>query len=181
MADVLVELPTALRGELKEPLGPVYTDATALLADAGEPLIAVGDVVTYHLLGADRRPDVALVDGMTEREEADAEVRAAAEGFDVRVEVGNPAGTLTRELLVELAAAVARDRPTLLVVDGEEDLAALPAVAIAPDGAAVVYGQPGEGMVLATVDAEARASVRALLEKLDGDPEAALAVLDGEG
>jgi uncharacterized protein (UPF0218 family) len=180
MADVLVELPTAMRAELKEPLGPLYTGADALLADAGEPLVAVGDVVTYHLLSAGYRPSVALVDGKTERETADEEVRDAADGFDVRIEVDNPQGTLTRELLVELTAAIARDRPTLLTVDGEEDLAALPAVAAAPDGAGVVYGQPDEGMVLVTGDPDLRAEVRDLLSRMDGHPERALAMLNGE-
>ncbi|WP_255150957.1 GTP-dependent dephospho-CoA kinase family protein [Halorarius halobius] len=177
---VVLELPRALRAELKEPLGPVYTDADALLAEAGEPVVCVGDVVTYHLLEAGRHPDVALVDGKTKREQVDQRVRDAIEGFDRRVQVENPAGALTAELLETLAAAIGAESATLVEVVGEEDLAALPAVLAAPDGASVVYGQPDEGMVLATVDDDARRAVRELLDAFDGDHGAAYAALGVE-
>ncbi|MFB6191971.1 MAG: GTP-dependent dephospho-CoA kinase family protein [Haloarculaceae archaeon] len=182
--EVVLRLPDALRPELKEPLGPVYADADALLADADPdaPLIAVGDVVTYHLLGR-RRPDVALVDGKTERTAVDREVRAAIDGeaFGERRRVRNPAATLSGALLSELRAAVERDAETAIeVTDGEEDLAALPAALLAPDGASVVYGQPGEGMVLARVDEGVRATVRDLLARFEGDHERASALLGVE-
>jgi len=180
-SEILLSLPRALRAELKEPLGPIYAEAGRLLADAGDPVVTVGDVVTYHLLRADRRPDVALVDGKTERETVGDDVWAAIEGFDRRVAVPNPAATLSASLLVELRAALDRadtgTGTTLLVVDGEEDLAALPAVLAAREGASVVYGQPDEGMVLATTTPERRAVVRDLLERLDGDTRRAFDIL----
>ncbi len=180
--DVLLALPRALRGELKDPLGPVYTDADELLADAGGPVVTVGDVVTYHLLRAGRRPDVALVDGKTKRDPVDEAVWEAIDGFGHRVEVSNPAATLSTALLDALRAALDRAggggaETTVIVVDGEEDLAALPAVLAAPDGASVVYGQPDEGMVLAAVTDEHRATVRDLLERMDGDAMRAFDVL----
>jgi uncharacterized protein (UPF0218 family) len=33
----------------------------------------------------------------------------------------------------------------VIFVDGEEDLAVIPLVIAAPDGAAILYGQPGKG------------------------------------
>ena len=148
MAEAVVELPDSLRGELKEPLGPVYTDAGDLLDDASGPVVAVGDIVTYHLLSAGRVPEVALVDERTKRSAVDPEVTETIEGFDRRVAVENPPGTLTRGLLDALAEAIEADGTTLVDVDGEEDLAALPAVLAVPSGGSVVYGQPDEGMVL---------------------------------
>jgi len=172
----VVRLQESLREALKEPMGPVYTDGEALLAETGQPLVTVGDVVTHHLLAAGRTPEVALVDERTEREAVSPEVAetVAAADFDRTVTVENPAAVLTADLLAELAAAVAAaadGTTTLIEVDGEEDLAALPAVVAAPDGASVVYGQPGEGMVLVTVDGEARERTRALLERFEGDPD----------
>lgn len=168
---VLLELPDDDRAVFKEPMGPVYTDVESLLADAGRPVIAVGDVVTAHLRSAGHRPAVALVDGRTERSPVDEDV--ADRLGDADRSVANPAATLTAELLAALADAVARDEPTTIDVDGEEDLAAVPAVLVAPDGAAVVYGQPGEGMVLVEVDEDARAVARHLFDRLDGDHDAA--------
>lgn len=197
MSDVVLELPAALRSELKEPLGPIYTDAEALLRDAKPPLVAVGDIVTYHLLEAGRAPDVAFVDERTKREAVDDEIRAAISGrrsgptstpgddrgespggFDRERSVDNPAGTLTGELLAALRAGLADGETTLVRVDGEEDLAALPAVLAAPEGASVVYGQPDEGMVLVTAGAPTRERVRRLLRRMDGDVAAALDLLE---
>ncbi len=182
MARVVLELPASLRSELKEPLGPVTTDAEDLLASAGTPILAVGDVVTYHLLEAGRVPDVALVDERTERSAVDPAISDAIEGFDREVAVTNPAATLTADLLKALREGIesAGEGTTLVDVDGEEDLATLPALVVAPAGTSVVYGQPGEGMVHATVDAEVRATARDLLARMAGDPDRAWALLGVE-
>ncbi|WP_225332770.1 GTP-dependent dephospho-CoA kinase family protein [Halomicrobium urmianum] len=197
MSDVVLELPGELRSELKAPFGPIYTDADALLADAGEPLVAVGDIVTYHLLEAGRVPSVAFVDERTKRADVDPEVREAIEarrsgtsasagddrqepfGFERERTVDNPPATLTADLLAALADGLAEGDRTLIRVDGEEDLATLPAVLAVPEGGSVVYGQPDEGMVLVTVDAEIRERVRSIVERMDGEPGRATAILDG--
>lgn len=177
MADVVLSLPEELRDELKDPRGPVYTETDALLSDAGDPLIAIGDVVTYHLLEAGHRPAVAIVDGRTEREPAAGPVARVAESGDVHVE--NPPATLTAELLVALREALESSDPVRVVVDGEEDLAAVPALAIAPEGASLVYGQPGAGMVHVTVTADVRAWARDLMDRMDGDADRAVSLLGG--
>ena len=64
----MLSLPESLRPELKEPLGAVETDAGELLSRVEGPLVAVGDIVTYHLEEAGRPPDVALFDERTKRE-----------------------------------------------------------------------------------------------------------------
>ena len=150
-------------------MGPLYTDTAALLADAGDPLVAVGDMVTYHLLEGGRVPDLALVDEQTKRSAVDSEVSDAITGFDRTVDVDNPPATLTRELLDAMRAGLDSDGTTLIDVDGEEDLAALPVVLMVSERASVVYGQPDEGMVLVTPDSEVRERVRSILERMDGD------------
>lgn len=186
MSEVIVDLPATLRGELKEPLGPIFTDTDALLDAAGAPLLCVGDVVTHHVIEAGETPAVALVDDRTERSAVDDEIaRTVAEfdGFDRTVAVTNPAATLTADLLDTLATAVERaeDTTTLIEVDGEEDLATLPTVVVAPEGAGVVYGQPGEGMVHVTVDATVREQCWELLSRMDGDERRLWAALGVDG
>jgi uncharacterized protein (UPF0218 family) len=174
--DPLLTLPDDLRGAFKEPLGPVETDPERVLADVTGPLVAVGDIVTYHFERVGHSPDVAVVDGRTKREAVDREVSETIRD-DLTVEVANPPATLTADLFVALRDAVADDRPTTIVVDGEEDLATLPAVVVAPDSASVVYGQPDEGMVHVRVDDDTRAEFADLLARMDGDGERALALL----
>lgn len=168
---MVVELPEELRSELKESMGPIFTDAEDLLGETSHPLVAVGDMVTYHLIQAGTVPDVALVDGKTERTAVEGSVRERTTGFDRDVEVTNPAATLTEDLLTALRDAIDRagEVSTLLVVDGEEDLAVLPAFLGVPEGASVVYGQPGEGMVHVTVDGATAEKARDILSRMDGD------------
>lgn len=163
------------RAAYKDPLGPVFTDADTLLAEAGDPLIAVGDIVTHHLLEAGRDPDLAAVDGLTERGRTENEVRDLLDRGDERV--WNPAARLTTEALRAVHAGLENADPATVVVDGEEDLLTLAAMLAAPDGASVVYGQPGEGMVHVAVDDESRARARELFDRLEGDHERALDAL----
>jgi uncharacterized protein (UPF0218 family) len=179
VTEAVVKLQAALRPKLKEPMGPVYTDTEALLAAADSPIITVGDMVTYHLLQADRVPDVALVDERTERTAVDDDVVASFSGFDREVTVENPPATLTAALLTELQAAIDRadEETTLVRVDGEEDLATLPALVAASAGASIVYGQPGEGMVLVEVTPTSTERARDLLSRMDGETRRLWSVL----
>ncbi|QIB75918.1 DUF359 domain-containing protein [Halogeometricum borinquense] len=174
----MLRLPTALRGEFKEPFGPLYTDADRLLADAGCPIVAVGDVVTHHLRRAGRTPDVAVIDGKTKREAVDEEIRRALSDPETRRDVSNPAGEITEALADTIRDALAADDPVTVVVAGEEDLATLPAVVAAPTGGSVVYGQPDEGMVLIDVTDDSKAEMRSLLRRMDGDAESLLSLLE---
>jgi uncharacterized protein (UPF0218 family) len=167
--DTLARLPDDVREDLREPLGPIYTDVHALLADAGEPILAVGDVVTHHLVESGHPPAVALVDGRTKREATTGAVADTLADRSPDAVVPNEAGTVSAQLLDALADALAASESTLVAVEGEEDLAVLPAVLLAPLGATVVYGQPDEGMVRVPVDEATRATVRDLLRRFDAD------------
>ncbi len=188
-ADVVLQLPDDVREEFRDPLGPIYADADELLTDAGSPIVAVGDVVTYHLARAGRTPDVSVVDWRTEREAVDDEVGGVVGELGEAhrlVTVANPAATLTAGLLGALGDTIGDStdgdgESTVIEVSGEEDLATLPAVLAAPDGASVVYGQPGEGMVLVVVDGDVRERVRGLVETLEGEHGRARRLLGLDG
>ncbi|MFB6134342.1 MAG: GTP-dependent dephospho-CoA kinase family protein [Halanaeroarchaeum sp.] len=171
MTRIVATLPEEARESFKEPLGPVFEDAEALLESAEEPLIAVGDVVTYHLVDAGVLPRVSLVDGVTERSPVSDEVAEGVPASAAEVTVENPAGALSADLIRALTRAIESSEPTLLRVEGEEDLAVLPAVLLAPGGASVVYGQPGEGMVLVRVTDARRDAVRTLCGDLETEDD----------
>ncbi len=178
--EVVLSLPASLRGAFKEPMGPIETDAEVLAGDVTGPLVAVGDVVSYHFERIGHTPDVAVVDGLTERDAVDPEVADVLGASGARrVEAVNPAAALSESMLRALREAVESEEPVAIDVDGEEDLVALPAIVLAPEGASVVYGQPGEGMVHVRVDEEVRERARDLLERMDGDHERAWELLEG--
>jgi uncharacterized protein (UPF0218 family) len=160
-----LRLPDGMRSELKEPMGYVSPEVEEDRLTGR--VVAVGDMVTYHLLGAGRTPDVAVVDGRTKREDVDDEVVERWKGMRVTARVENEPGTVSDALVDALRDAYREGG--LIEVEGEEDLAVLPAVALASDGDTVVYGQPNEGMVYVDVDNEARDYVLDILNRMEGD------------
>lgn len=148
-----MKLPREVRPLLKRPLGKLYSNTAAAVEHIKRlrpvRLIAVGDVVAAELLAAGVRPDVVAVDFRIMRAPANNKTKRAIDAHEVRVvRVKNPPGEITPELY---AAFESVKLPSKIIVEGEEDLATLPAVLTAPIGAVVVYGQPDEGMVLVEV------------------------------
>ena len=154
-------LPENCRGLLKEPFGRLFSDFSLLAAElSGKKLCTAGDVVTARAVSCGILPDIAVIDGVTRRDEAVTPVFSTG----VKLSAKNPAGTITDELISALKEAYEK-QPALVTVEGEEDLAVLPLIEILPDGWAVVYGQPGEGAVLCIVDAELKKFAREILSK----------------
>lgn len=145
-------LPDRCRKDFRDPFGPLFPDiAAAESVFAGCMIIAVGDVVTHNLVNAGILPDLAVIDGSTMREPCDMVLDLQVP----EVRVSNPAGMVTGALIRVIEDAL-HAGPCLIRVDGEEDLAVIPAVMAAPDGACVLYGQPGEGVVVIKVDEKSR-------------------------
>lgn len=162
----MLRLPEEMRPRLKRPLGQLFSDIDAAVERLRQlqptMVIAVGDMVTAGLLTAGIKPDVAVIDFIVMRSPASEKIRQALESFKVDVvRVRNPPGTITKELREVLETA----RPPLkVIVEGEEDLAALPAVLSAPLGSVVIYGQPGEGLVIVEVTERKRREFEKLLK-----------------
>ncbi len=163
----MLELPDELRPLLKRPLGQLFSSVATAIERLRQlrptRLIAVGDIVTAELIEAGLKPDVAVVDFLVMRSPIDKKTRRTIDSFDVKiVRVKNPAGTITQELRTALDEA---KPPLKIIVEGEEDLATLPAVLSAPPGSVVVYGQPNEGIVIVEVTEPKRREFEMLLEQ----------------
>jgi len=162
-------LPESRRHLFRQPFGVLYPDiVNALPVIRGKVVYTVGDVVTHHLIQQGTVPAIAIIDGHTMREPCN---RSPAV-FRRRCEARNPAGTLTSELQNTLKSAVADPDPEVLIlVNGEEDLAVIPLILAAPEGVVVLYGQPGEGVVVCEVDKVAKEKASALLSCFVEDEE----------
>lgn len=171
---VHIELPRELRPLMKKPLGTLYRgkgrDTIEKFAvELGSPtkLISVGDVTTFHLLEVGIIPDICIVDNRTKRKPVSSNVssRNMDKGYD-ELSVDNPAGIITDELIKTLCEAFASEKTIRIFVRGEEDLATLPVILLAPLGSVVLYGQPDEGVVFVRVTEEKKEEIRTLFEKL---------------
>jgi uncharacterized protein (UPF0218 family) len=159
---------------MKKPLGTLYVGkgSDTIEKFAGEltsptRLISVGDVTTFHLLEAGIFPDICIVDNRTKRKPVATHMLARnMDNVYEEVSVDNPAGIITDELIRTLCEAFASERPIRIFVRGEEDLATLPVILLAPLGAVVLYGQPDEGVVFVKVTKEKKSEIRTIFEKL---------------
>lgn len=160
-------LPDDMREELKRPWGPVIeeTQLDERLEGKG-PLATVGDMTTATLHRMGYLPQLAIVDYSTKRAKDPMWEEATAQVGEMTVSVRNEAATITSEMYNRIIEAWASPTTVKLVVDGEEDLAALPAILHAPEGATVIYGIPDTGLCLVRVDEHARDFVTDVLERL---------------
>jgi hypothetical protein len=108
------------------------------------------------------RPDVIIVDNLEKREKAAQFGYSAEHTFRTQ----NRAGTIESGAWQIIVEAV-RQGNSVVLVDGEEDLLALPAVLSSPDKSLVVYGQPGVGIVLVRVNAEKKKDISELVEQME--------------
>ena len=165
-------LPEGLRTRLARPVGRLFSAeevkgrSFAELVRKAPMVITVGDRVTETLGAQGRVPDVQVVDSRENRKK-----RAPPEvGYARKIEVGNPPGTITEDAIEGIREALRGQRPARVAVKGEEDLLAIPIIALAPVSAVIFYGQPGEGIVVVKADSESKSRNRAILAEI-GIPE----------
>jgi hypothetical protein len=155
----MLTLPEEHRKLFQEPFGELYRNLDEVIPKiSGCIIYAVGDVVTHNLQKKGITPVIAVVDGYTMRLPCGR--TQVTHGECIRVK--NPAGTLTDDLIRALEYAIEHP-PVTVIVEGEEDLAVIPLVIAAPEGAVILYGQPHQGVVLRIVNSEAKNVARQFL------------------
>ena len=158
-------LPEDLRLKLKEPLGD-------FLADLGElknkTLICVGDQASKDVLAYGLKPKLCVYDGKINRIEV--EIPAEIKNHDaLELRVSNQPGTLSNEVFNAVEKALTSETNHKLMVDGEEDLVTLVAIKYASNGSLVLYGQPGEGLVLVEVNDVKKREIDSILDGMVED------------
>lgn len=160
-----MRLPARLRGEMRDEAGRILQTKELAEALAGaKAVVSIGDVCTDTILGLGIVPKLAIVDGQTKRGLWSARIDRKA--FRV-VNVQNPAETITRQLWAAIGDSYKRDGSTLIIVDGEEDLASLACIYLAPEGTTVIYGVPNRGVMVIPVEAAIRSRTGAVLAKME--------------
>ncbi|MEB3859909.1 MAG: DUF359 domain-containing protein [Desulfurococcales archaeon] len=147
-------LPEELRREFSRPWGLLaWGDFTRLLPRKGL-VTCVGDVVSAACLrGLPVSRLRIIVDGKTRRNISMAVNEVSLRGFTV-VRVENPPGMVTYQAGKTVCEST---RPGIaIIVEGEEDMLALPAIACSRIGDTVAYGIPGKGVAIVNVTPEAK-------------------------
>lgn len=170
--ELFFDLPVELRPRLKKPYGNLYPGDHPSVVDQIKAhldesfVIAVGDVTTYNLFKAGVRPRLCLIDQYTKRTAVSKAISAVTSRTDyVNIYVKNPAGMLSSEMVLAIKDALASgEKHICICVDGEEDLATLPVIALADVGSLVLYGQPDEGLVCVKVTEDKKEEMNGMLK-----------------
>jgi hypothetical protein len=163
-----LRLPERLRDELKKPTGPIAKDIGELGIKPDELIITIGDRVTEDALLAGITPKVCVYDNRIERRSVPVSERITKLSAD-RIMIKNPPGSLNEEVFGILKKAVTGKRNIKIEVDGEEDLVAVAAMDVAPIGAVVLYGQPGEGVVCVRIDKKTKEMIKRIISEMQNE------------
>jgi uncharacterized protein (UPF0218 family) len=154
---------------LKQPFGTLIPDKqvtkqkVASVLKGASRVIAVGDATTECLASFGITPDIAVIDGKERRSKRNYPANYPAK----ELRCSNPAGTISKDAVKVLQEALKSHHPPVRVlVDGEEDLLALPVFAMAPEGSAVLYGQPLEGLVLVRMTPAKQKQAKDLMDRI---------------
>ncbi len=157
-----------LRQELKKPLGKLIIGDPNNLMEIAEKLkkavgrtnstmiSTVGDEVTKLCNEIGIPINLAIIDYSVNRQKKYESLDEL--GFKKKTpdyQVKNPAGHITQKLVDAVRKSylslMKEGKQHIIEVIGEEDLAGVPAILLAPLGSVILYGQPGQGVVMVEV------------------------------
>lgn len=159
-----------LKDTLKGYIGQLVDEPTLLkLLKKEQHIVSVGDKVTYTLLKHGFSPILCIVDFILERKPYPPEMKAFIKDFGkVHMKIKNPPGTITDELwdAIKTVFQNPQTNPVCIEVDGEEDLASLAAIYLAPPGVTVIYGLPNKGVVVVQATTAHKKKVKEVLDRM---------------
>ena len=142
-------MPDNLRPELAKPLGRVLSGQEikqSIDTHRGAIVITVGDVATETLIKHELTPSLAIIDQKVARVPHDTLARIPKTLLRARISAKSGPGYIAKEVEEIIANWSKKPERTLLIIEGEEDLLALPAIVYAPVGSVVYYGQPEQAL-----------------------------------
>jgi uncharacterized protein (UPF0218 family) len=163
-------LPDDLKDTLKGYIGDLVDEPGLLkLLKKEKYIVSVGDKVTYTLLKHGITPILCIVDYKLERKPYPSEMKAVIQRFStIRLQIKNPPGTITDELwdAIKTVFKNLKDGSVCIEVEGEEDLASLAAIYLAPGGVTVIYGLPNKGVVVVKATTAHKQKVKEVLDRM---------------
>lgn len=158
-----MEISKSTRKKLKKPLGRLCNDFSRIKRLSKDcKIISVGDMCTLALLQIGIRPHLAVFDFRCKREDISENHKTILKrAFPGMQRMKNPKGTISKKILEEAHGLISKGGAIL--VEGEEDLTALAFIKEAEKDDVVVYGQPGEGVVVVEINKEIKEKARRLL------------------
>ena len=166
---------------LKEPFGDLIPDKNisrsrlnSILKNA-KKIISVGDATTERLISFDIIPNVSVIDGKERRIKRAFKDISSIKGNQIEknmfkeLRCSNQPGTISKKAVDVLEDALSMSSHVRIIVEGEEDLLALPLFLILPQGSILMYGQPFEGLVVVKINSKVRKKAKDLMDRIGMD------------
>jgi uncharacterized protein (UPF0218 family) len=170
MDNIKCILPDYLRNKLKEPLGSLVDENELLILLKEEKyIVSVGDQVTYTILKNNIEPVICIVDYRIKRKCYSKEIKNTIQSFGKKsISIKNPPKCISSDLWEAIESAYRNiEKDTLRIeIEGEEDLAALPAILLAPRDVTIIYGLPNKGVVIVKAVEKNKKKVNEILNKM---------------
>ena len=163
-------LPDKLRDFLKEPMGQLVNEKKLLnLLKNEQYIVSIGDLVTYTILKNHIEPIFCVVDFKTRRGKCPLEIVKLIKSFGKKsIIIKNPPGTISDDLwkVIEIAFENLEADTLRIEIDGEDDLASLVVIFLAPEDVTIIYGLPDKGVLVVKPTFENKKKVKEILDKM---------------
>jgi uncharacterized protein (UPF0218 family) len=144
-------------------------------------VIAVGDIIYTSLIQVGLVPDIGVIDYKSRRVRIGAISNIKYQISKLQIknqkEIINKPGTISKDAVEPIKKAIDIQishpegvKPQLIIIEGEEDLLALPAILFAPLRSVVLYGQMDLGVVMVEVDEKIKNKVRNIVKEFRQEP-----------
>jgi cytidyltransferase-like protein len=158
-------LPESLRSLLQQPLAKILDEVPEKID--GVKAVAIGDITVQKFNQKNVNQFLSIVDFFVQRKPQFHEFSELGFKDQEAERVNNPHGTITPQLFGAIQKAFETKNKKIIFVDGEEDLAFLPAMLIAPLGFLVFYGQPNQGLVGVEVTEESKERIYQIISQFE--------------
>ena len=156
---------------LKEPFGVLIkddnVDKESLDREIGgaHKIVTVGDTTTEKFVRLGYIPDISVVDGKEKRIKKHTIFEYHT---DKILHFENKPGELDEHLITEILQLTQSKLESKIqfIIEGEEDLVALPFLMFSPDDWVVCYGQPHHGLVIVHVNEDSRSRAKLIFNKV---------------
>jgi uncharacterized protein (UPF0218 family) len=155
---------------LKEPFGllieekSVNREKISSFIKRSDKIVTVGDTTTAKLLNLGFIPNLSIIDNKEKRILKNKFIE-----FDVDEKIyceNNPGEISTQVMDLLKKITMMNFNKIQIMVDGEEDLLALPLFMYSPDNWTIFYGQPNMGLVVVEIDEFIRDKAKSIFNKV---------------
>lgn len=153
--------------ELKDTENEIYLESPDFLKKT-EYIATIGDICTIKIFEQIREPNLAIVDLKTKRNISldHNQLKTLMKIGINKIEVENPPGSISNQMWKAIESSFYNENNTRITVKGEEDLATLAVISMAPKGAKVIYGMPDRGMVVVDVNQQSKKRANNFLKRM---------------